>query len=108
MTHAFFEPSATQVRARAASARRLRDNAGYDLATDEVLRNVTELVILDRSDGSVVSRTPIVDDGLLNPVIGPDGSLYIGLSGILSTLAIETRPTTGLLRFVPTRAPVSP
>ena len=71
-------------------------------------RAESELVILDRSDGSVVSRTPIVDDGLLNPVIGPDGSLYIGLSGILSTLAIETRPTTGLLRFVPTRAPISP
>lgn len=53
----------------------------------------------------MVFRTPIVDDGLLNTVVGPDGSLYIGLSGILSTVAIQTRPTTGLIRFVPTRAP---
>ena len=33
--------------------------------------------------------------------IGPDGSLYAGVFGLLSIMAIDDRPNLGLVRFRP-------
>ena len=33
--------------------------------------------------------------------IGPDGSLYIGMLGLLSILSVDQDPVLGLVRFEP-------
>jgi hypothetical protein len=62
---------------------------------------VDYLVILDRSDGSLVFDAPIADDSSATVTVGPDGSLYVGVLGLLSILSIDDRPDLGLIRFAP-------
>jgi len=60
-----------------------------------------ELVILRREDGRLVSRQPIPDDSSATVTIGMDGSLYVGMLGLISMLSTEERPQLGLLRLTP-------
>ena len=60
-----------------------------------------ELVVLRRADGRVVSRLPIPDDSSATVTIGGDGSLYVGMLGIISMLSTEERPRLGLLKVTP-------
>jgi hypothetical protein len=62
---------------------------------------VDRLVILDRSDGTLVFEAPVADDSSATVTVGPDGSLYVGVLGLLSILSIDDRPDLGLIRFVP-------
>jgi hypothetical protein len=59
------------------------------------------LVILDRQDGAFVSAQPVLDDSSATVTIGPSGSLYVGVLGILSVLSIDERPDLGLVRYRP-------
>jgi outer membrane protein assembly factor BamB len=59
------------------------------------------LVVLDRRDGSLVFEAPIPDDSAATVTVGPDGSLYVGVLGLLSILSIEEEPNLGLVRFAP-------
>ena len=77
-------------------------------ASDTQLLTVTlprtaesELVVLDRGDGGIVYRAPISDDSTSTVTVGPDGSVYVTMLGLLHTLATETRPVGGLVRFSP-------
>ena len=58
-----------------------------------------ELIALDRQSGAVRWRSPLPDDGAATVSIGPDGSLYVGVYGLLSTLSTEERPNMGLKKF---------
>ena len=62
-------------------------------------------VLVDRFTGELVWKGAQSDDGTATTTIGKDGSLYTALRGFLSTLSIEDRPTLGLLKFSPTKAP---
>lgn len=78
--------------------------------SDQTLAGVTlpsqtedELLVLDRTDASVVFRAPLTDDSAATVSIGPDGELYAGLLGLTTMLSIDERPTLGLVRFSPAR-----
>jgi hypothetical protein len=78
--------------------------------SDETLAGLTlpsttedELLVLDRNDASVVFRAPLTDDSAATVSIGPNGELYAGLLGLTTMLAVDQRPTLGLVRFSPTR-----
>ena len=60
-----------------------------------------ELIALDRETGGVAWRAPLPDDGAATVSIGPDGSLYVGVYGLLSTLSTEEKPNMGLKKFSP-------
>lgn len=60
------------------------------------------LTVVDRRDGRLVFRTPVPDDASATVTVGPDGSLYVGMFGLLAILATEQSPTLGLVRFSPT------
>jgi hypothetical protein len=63
-------------------------------------RSVTSfLTVLDRSTGALVFRAPVPDDASATVTIGPDGSLYVGMLGLLQIFATDTHPTLGLVRF---------
>lgn len=62
----------------------------------------SSLAVVDRETGSLVFRAPVPDDATATVTIGPDGSLYVGMFGLLQILATETSPTLGLVRFAPT------
>ena len=61
----------------------------------------SELVVLSRDDGAIVFRAPITDDSSATVTVGPDGSLYVTLLALVHSLAIDTRPVAGLMRFTP-------
>ncbi len=63
----------------------------------------SELLLLDRSTGEVVFRAPVPDDASSTVTIGPDGSLYVNMLGLLTAFALETQITGGVIRFAPTR-----
>jgi hypothetical protein len=67
--------------------------------------SVTEdyVVVLDRYSGALVWRAPLPDDGAATVSIGPDGSLYAAVYGLLSMLAVDELPSAGLVRFSPVR-----
>lgn len=65
------------------------------------VRTDDELLVLSREDATVQFRAPISDDSAATVSLGPDGSLYAGLLGLTTMLAIEQRPTLGLIRFRP-------
>ena len=65
------------------------------------LKTDDELLVLSREDASIRFRAPITDDSAATVSLGPDGSLYAGLLGLTTMLAIEQRPTLGLIRFRP-------
>jgi hypothetical protein len=60
-----------------------------------------DLLVLDRADGSVVFRHPITDDASATVTVGPYQGLYVGMLGLLNILAVDTRPTWGLMKFSP-------
>jgi hypothetical protein len=62
-------------------------------------------VVVDRFSGELLWKGRQSDDGTATTTIGRDGSLYTAIRGFLSTLSIEDRPTLGLVKFAPTRAP---
>lgn len=66
-------------------------------------RTDDKLVILDREDGQLVFQADVPDDSSATVTIGPDGSLYVGVLGLLSILSIDDRPDLGLIRFKPRR-----
>jgi hypothetical protein len=65
----------------------------------------SELLVIDRGDGGIVFRAPITDDATSTVAIGPKGSLYTALYGLISILSVDQRPTLGLVKFAPTEAP---
>ena len=60
-----------------------------------------ELVALDRETGVVAWRSGLPDDGAATVSIGPDGSLYVAVYGLLSTLSTQETPSMGLKKFSP-------
>jgi outer membrane protein assembly factor BamB len=62
-------------------------------------------VVVDRFTGELLWKGPQDDDGTATTAIGKDGSLYTALRGFLSTLSIADKPTLGLVKFSPTKAP---
>jgi len=65
-------------------------------------RSVTSfLAVLDRETGALVFRAPVPDDSSATVTVGPDGSAYVGMFGLLQIFATDTRPTLGLVRFRP-------
>ena len=58
--------------------------------------------VLDRRDGSVVFLAPIPDDSTSTVTVGPDGSAYVTLLGLVSGFALDTPITGGLIAFRPT------
>ncbi len=60
------------------------------------------LTVVDRETGALVFRAPIDDDATATVTVGPDGSLYVGMFGLLAILATEQSPVLGLVRFSPT------
>jgi len=60
-----------------------------------------ELLLLDRDTGAIVFRAPTTDDATSTVTVGPDGSLYVTMLGLLSAFCVEQQPTVGLLRFAP-------
>ena len=62
---------------------------------------VDELLVVSRQDASILFRAPITDDSAATVSLGPDGSLYVGLLGLTTMMAIHERPTLGLVRFRP-------
>ena len=60
------------------------------------------VVVLDRANGDLVWRHPLPDDGSATVSIGPDGSLYVAVYGLLSMLAVDELPDPSLVRFQPT------
>lgn len=65
----------------------------------------SELLVVDRDDGSLVFRAPISDDSTSTIAIGPKGGLYAALFGLISILSVDQRPTLGLVKYAPTEAP---
>ena len=65
------------------------------------------VVVLNRNDGEMVWYADLPDDSASTVTIGPDGSLYVTMLGIFSILAIDDRPTLGLIKFVPDYAGTS-
>ena len=63
-----------------------------------------ELLLLSRSDGSVAFRAPVPDDGTASASLGPDGSIYVNMLALLSSLSLETRPSGGVVKFSPVYA----
>lgn len=59
----------------------------------------SELVVVDRATGSVVTRQPTTDDSTSTVTIGADGALYVTQLGLLSGFAVDTRITGGVMRF---------
>jgi len=60
------------------------------------------LVVLDRQ-GTLLFEAPVPDDAAATVTIGPDGSLYAGVFGLLSIMSVDDRPDLGLVRFRPVR-----
>ena len=82
--------------------------ASVIVPSDELMAGITlpsetldELVVVSREDASVVFRAPITDDSAATVSLGPDGSLYVGLLGLTTVMAVDERPTLGLVRFRP-------
>ena len=61
----------------------------------------SELVLIDRADGTVTFRAAVTDDSSSTVTVGPDGALYVTLFGLLHTLSLDTHPVAGLMRFDP-------
>jgi hypothetical protein len=59
------------------------------------------IVVLDRSNGELVWKGDLHDDGAATVTIGPDGALYAAIYGLLSMLAVDELPDPGLVRFSP-------
>ena len=58
------------------------------------------VVVLDRS-GELLWSAEVPDDASATVTVGPDGSLYVGVFGLLSTMSVDDRPDLGLVRFRP-------
>jgi hypothetical protein len=59
------------------------------------------IVVLERDSGELVWKGELPDDGAATVSIGPDGSLYAAIYGLLSMLAVDEMPNPGLVRFSP-------
>ena len=61
----------------------------------------SELVILNRDDGSLAYRAPVSDDSTATVTVGPDGSLYVTMFALMHIFSLDTRPVAGVIRFAP-------
>jgi len=59
-------------------------------------------VVVDRASGALIEQVALTDDSSATVTIGPDGSVYIGMLGLITMLAVDQRPTLGLIRLSPT------
>jgi len=59
-------------------------------------------ISLDRQTGAVVWTDPVTDDASATVTIGHEGSLYVGMLGLLTILSVDQDPVLGLVRFAPT------
>jgi hypothetical protein len=79
-------------------------DSGEALASLELPGSASsELLVLDRATGALVFRAPVTDDSASTVTVGPDGSLYVTMLGLLHMLSLDTRPVGGLMRFTPSR-----
>jgi len=60
-----------------------------------------QLVLLDRHSGQTVFSHPLTDDSAATVTIGPRGSLYVGMLGLVSMMCTEEPPVLGLAKFSP-------
>lgn len=65
----------------------------------------SEIVVLDRADGALVFNAPVADDATSTVTVGPDGSLYANLYGLVSAFAVDTYVVGGVVRFAPSPPP---
>jgi outer membrane protein assembly factor BamB len=61
----------------------------------------SELVVVERATGALVTRQPTTDDSTSTVTVGADGALYVTQLGLLSGFALDTRITGGVMRFSP-------
>jgi len=61
----------------------------------------TVALTLDRSTGEILWSEPVTDDASATVTVGPDGSLYVGMLGLITMLSVDQRPVLGLVRFEP-------
>ena len=61
----------------------------------------SELVLVNRRDGSIAFSAPITDDATSTVTVGPDGALYVTMLSLVTSLALETRSVGGLMKFDP-------
>lgn len=82
---------------------RLTDSGESLLTLEYPATAESELLLLDRDTGAVVFRAPVPDDAASTVTIGPDGSLYVNMLGLVTAFALDTQITGGVVRFAPTR-----
>lgn len=85
------------------TASRITPGREHIVSVDLPSRVESYLAVLDRTDGTLVFRAPVPDDSTATVTIGPDGSAYVGMFGLLAILASDQHPTLGLVRFSPAR-----
>ena len=56
-------------------------------------------ITLDRASGEIVWSDSVTDDASATVTVGRDGSLYVGLLGLLSILSVDQDPVLGLVKF---------
>ena len=59
------------------------------------------LVLVDRSTLETVWTTPVSDDSTSSITIDREGNLYVTLFGLLNIIALNERPTLGLVKYRP-------
>ena len=59
------------------------------------------LSLYDRDTFGLVWEAPLTDDSTSTITIDKSGSLYVTLFGLLNIIAIDERPTLGLVKFKP-------
>ncbi len=66
-----------------------------------------ETVVVDRWTGELLWSHPVSEDSINSPAIGPDGSIYMPLMGMLTLLSLDqdTEYQGGIVRYVPSSQP---
>ena len=62
---------------------------------------VHQLVLVDRSSLETLWTTPLTDDSTSTITIDRGGNLYVTLFGLLNIIAVNERPTLGLVKYRP-------
>jgi outer membrane protein assembly factor BamB len=63
-----------------------------------------ELVAVDRATGALLWRRPVADDSMNSIAVGPDGTIYVPLMGMIDLMALPGASVTfhgGVAQYVP-------